>query len=58
MSQSLQSAVGMVPPVLPVFLLASRASVADLHYSFTRHAFTAAYSYPYPKAHRGGYEQG
>ena len=58
MNQSLQSAVGMVPPVLPVLLLASWASVADLHYSFTRHAFTAADSDAYPKAHRGGYEQG
>lgn len=55
MDQSLQSAVGIAPPVL---LLASRASVADLHYSITRHAFTATDSDAYPKAHRGGYEQG
>ena len=55
MNQSLQSAVGIVPPVL---LLASWTSVADLHNSFTRHAFTAADAYTYPKAHRGGYEQG
>ena len=58
MNQSLQSAAGIVPPVLPVLLLASRASVADFHNSFTRHAFTATDSDAYPKAHRGGYEQG
>lgn len=55
MYQSLQSAVGMVPPVL---LLASGASVADLHNSITRHAFTASHADAYPKAHTGGYEQG
>ena len=55
MNQSLQSAVGIVPPVL---LLASGARVADLHNSFTRHAFTAAHADAYPEAHRGGYEQG
>ena len=55
MNQSLQSAVGIVPPVL---LPASRASVADFHNSFTRHAFTATDSDAYPEAHRGGYEQG
>ena len=41
-----------------VFFLASGARVADLHNSFTRHAFTAADSDTYPEAHRGGYEQG
>ena len=44
--------------LLFVLLPTSRASVADFHYSFTRHAVTASHADAYPETHRGSYEHG